>query len=69
MGILDTLAPATCSSCRYWEILHGPSGDCHRHAPNGYFCTDTGVTFGVWPRTDACDTCGDWERRLEAIQP
>lgn len=50
-----------CSGCIFWINKH-----CHRHAPSAMETTaeipyDTSSARPVWPRTDADDTCGDFE--------
>lgn len=73
MGILDTIAPATCASCAYWHVEERfRDGQCRRHAPT--MCPPGPddpfpKLFGVWPFTESGFSCGDWERRLESLQP
>lgn len=58
-----------CHRCRFWRMLPDlvaqPLGECRRRAP---LIPDTGtyVLFTPqrrWPITEACDDCGEFERR------
>jgi len=57
-----------CSTCRYWDR---PAADivgrCRRHPPCRSEKRSThGVSYGVWPFTEARDWCGEWEQQPEA---
>lgn len=53
-----------CPQCRF---SHGPSTDyivCRRHAPRARSeYEDEGDFWGVWPRVNNVDWCGEWEAR------
>lgn len=69
MGLLDTLTPATCGSCAYWHQRFEEVGTCQRHAPALVVKSDGNITETSWPLTATSETCGDWDRRQEALQP
>ena len=56
----------TCSGCRFWARVDGPSGSCRRRAPivtairrpNG-----SDDVHALWPGTVADEWCGEFELR------
>ena len=58
MGILDDLTQANCASCCWWQQDQNLHGECHHGSPVAVFDSDSGKAHGMWPLTDAHDSCG-----------
>lgn len=52
----------TCSSCRFFRLIGGVTGRCHRMPPT--WRVDAAVS--EWPRVVLTDFCGEWRAHLEA---
>jgi hypothetical protein len=58
----ETIIEGTCEDCRYWvDIGVEDAGECHREPPR-LTRVENGELWGVWPRTQSLEVCGEWRQ-------